>query len=362
MKIVNFGSTYEIYPNDLKTFDELPAKIYNVRFNPMSGFSLVSKSDESIVKEEKIYGVHTAKLEKVMNTFKVMNRSLGVMLSGDKGMGKSLFIHLLSEKALELGMPVIIVDNAYVGITNYIDSIEQECLVLFDEFEKVFNEQDNSEPQSKLLGLFDGMSHTKRIYAITVNDLSRVNSYMINRTGRFHYHLRFQYPTGDELRTYLQDKVEEKYWGEIDSVEKFHSRVPMNYDSLRSIAFELNLGETFSEAIKDLNIMKDNYLSYQLTAMYHNGVQKLITDKERLDMFSKELQRCNLIMKSNSGSEIWVDIEFNPEDAKMSNGVSVVPWGEFSIAPEYDDNKDEKFSPFDLKISTIGTRNMHYAL
>ena len=40
---------------------------------------------------EKAYGVHTEKLEKVMDSFKLFSRSLGVILSGDKGIGKSLF-------------------------------------------------------------------------------------------------------------------------------------------------------------------------------------------------------------------------------------------------------------------------------
>lgn len=29
MKVINYGSNYEIYANDLKTYDKLPAQTYN---------------------------------------------------------------------------------------------------------------------------------------------------------------------------------------------------------------------------------------------------------------------------------------------------------------------------------------------
>ena len=72
---------------------------------------------------------------------------------------------------------------------------------------------------------------------------------MINRPGRFHYHFRFDYPTADEIEVYLRDKIDEKYYPEIKEVVNFSYKVKLNYDCLRAIAFELNSGEKFSEAI-----------------------------------------------------------------------------------------------------------------
>lgn len=56
MKVINTGNRYEIYQDDLQTFDELPAQFYTVRFNKMSGFSLQKYSGLEI-KEDKIYSI-----------------------------------------------------------------------------------------------------------------------------------------------------------------------------------------------------------------------------------------------------------------------------------------------------------------
>ena len=53
------------------------------------------------ITEAKIYGVHTEKVFKVLNSFEKVNRSLGVILSGDKGIGKSLFAKLLAIEAMK---------------------------------------------------------------------------------------------------------------------------------------------------------------------------------------------------------------------------------------------------------------------
>ena len=45
MKVINSGNRYEIYNDDLKTYDKLPSKTYKVTFNPMSGYSLIKVDD-----------------------------------------------------------------------------------------------------------------------------------------------------------------------------------------------------------------------------------------------------------------------------------------------------------------------------
>ena len=59
-----------------------------------------------------------------------------MILSGHKGIGKSLFAKLLSIEAIRNGIPVIIADKYIPGIAAYIESIDQRVMVLFDEFDK----------------------------------------------------------------------------------------------------------------------------------------------------------------------------------------------------------------------------------
>ena len=271
MKVINSGNSYEIYGNDLRTYDNLPAATYKVSFNPMTGFSLVKVSDFETL-EEKIYGNHMEKIEKVLRSYQNMNRSLGVILSGDKGMERSLFVQLLAQEAISKGIPVIMVTKAFPGVADFIESIKQEVLVIFDEFEKIFPIRgEGGESQQSMLSLFDGLSQCKRLYAITVNDLRGLSEFIISRTGRFHYHLRFDYPTAEEVEIYLQDKLEEQYYGQIPQVVNFCNRVKLNYDSLRAIAFEINQGYPFNVAIADLNILTTEAQRYDVKVTLTNG-------------------------------------------------------------------------------------------
>ena len=61
------------------------------------------------------------------------NKNLGVIFNGLKGTGKTIASKILSNK---LQMPVIIVNGAYGGLQNFIQSLCFECIVLIDEAEK----------------------------------------------------------------------------------------------------------------------------------------------------------------------------------------------------------------------------------
>lgn len=358
MKVVNFGSTYQIYQDDLKTFEGLPEGTYVVKFNPMAGFSL-ERSQDFVNKEDKIYGEANGKTQKVMNAFNKMDKSLGVILSGDKGIGKSLFIRLLAEEAVKVGMPVIVVNRAYKGIAEFLETIEQEVLVLFDEFEKVFDgRKEGIESQDDLLGLFDGMSHHKRIYAITVNELNRVSEYMLNRPGRFHYHFRFGYPDSQGIREYLEDKVDKKYHSEIKNAITFGNRIKLNYDCLRAVAFEINLGTPFSEAIRDLNILNINEEVYNVDITFEN--KPAISTQYRLDLFSNSTQTIDLYHAVDDAVEVMFnasDIVNTPTGMEIEGSkVTLKVW------EENETYKKGETKVIKMNIKNRATQSLHYAM
>lgn len=367
MQIVSTGNTFRVYDSSMRAYDQLPAQAYVVRFDPRSGFYLEKYVDINIA-ESKVYGVHNEKVQKVLRSFGAFNRSLGVILSGDKGIGKSLFAKLLAIEAMTRGLPLIVVDHFYAGIESFLESIDQEIIVMFDEFDKTFaevNAEDGqASPQTGLLTLFDGMSGGKKLFVITCNSLHKLSEFLINRPGRFHYHFRFDYPNADEIREYMTDKIPTEMHGEIDAVIAFAARVRLNYDCLRAIAFELSTGLSFAEAIQDLNIMNMEEERFDVTLHFCNGAS--VTNRNcLLDMYSSNENY--LYFSTKSGDTICC-IHFVPGDSIFSyhTGESVIDVERLEVFPDEDisDNPNAK-AMLDSGVQCMtfkrrGSPNLHY--
>lgn len=268
MNIVVSGSRVQVYGDEVQTFKQLPVGNYTIQFNPYQGFYLV-KSQELEVKEEKIYGSTIRKVSKCLDSFSAVDRNFGIILSGQKGAGKSLFTRVLARSCIDRDLPVIKVNEANPGLSDFISSIEQECCVIFDEFDKTFfSREDEVGPQSQLLSLFDGMDNGKKLFIITCNSVSKLSTYLLDRPGRFHYHFTFGTPELQDIDEYLQDKLTpEVYAANRDRLLYYASIVDMTYDYLRAICFELNRGYSLDDTIADLNIAKnaDEYFDFIAT-------------------------------------------------------------------------------------------------
>lgn len=92
MYIIKSGSKVQIYSGeDIITYNSLPIKTYMLNFSMNSGFYLSIVSNFS-VKANKIYGDLINKITKTFIAFQNSTNNLGVLLSGIKGSGKTLFI------------------------------------------------------------------------------------------------------------------------------------------------------------------------------------------------------------------------------------------------------------------------------
>ena len=369
MKVISTGSIFKIYPDDLRSYDELPADYYVVRWNK-EGFFL-EKYAEFKITDSKIYGTHLQKAEKVLNSFGLFNRNLGVILSGDKGIGKSLFSRLLGRKAIEHGIPVIIVDAYEEGIGSFLDRIRQEVMVFFDEFDKTFSEKEQGKSaQTSMLSLFDGVAQGKKLFVITCNELRGLNDFLVNRPGRFHYHFRFDYPTESDIREYLHDALNEKYQSEINNVVDFSKRVALNYDCLRAIAFEINRGLAFSDAIKDLNIININEEKFRIQVLFREGpclINKLIS----MDSFSSETEHCSLY-EINGGyagelSFCPSQIKYNPNTRELylDNEDVVLSYDNYNLEDEENEKRDKSLRDRGVQkvvVDRIVDKRLHYAV
>ena len=367
MKVVESSNRMFLYGDDMKAYDTIPAGTYDICFADRVGFFLSRRSD--MVVSEKVYGVQSGKVEKVCNSFKNFNRNLGVILSGDKGIGKSLTAKMIAGAAIKEGYPVLLASRYIPGIADFIESVDQEVMVLFDEFDKTFKATSDNNPQDTMLSLFDGTTAGKKLFIVTCNKLNGLNDYLVNRPGRFHYHFRFDYPDSDAIQTYLHDKLDKKYYDQIQVVVDFAAKIDLNYDCLRAISFELNLGTPFAEAIKDLNIINLNETDYKLTVVFANGNRASTT--RRIDLFGEDRQVYFDVYVKSIG---YIDCGFGTEDLKYNpaNGEQYADGKCVRVENPYDkDDKDEKdkYDSFEnnykvdkLIVSRSRKKDIHYAV
>ncbi len=368
MKAIKIGTKVEIYNDTVTTYNKLPAKTYIIRFEKMLGFYLDEYADIE-VKEDKVYGDHMQKTEKVLRSYEQFDRNLGVILSGSKGIGKSMFAKLLSLEALKSDIPVIIVDKYISGIASYIETIDQSVMVLFDEFDKTFGDVKVSdgevEAQAALLGLFDGIAKGKKLFVITCNDIRKLSDFIVNRPGRFHYHFRFAYPSAGEIRTYLYDKLQESHYNEIEQIVAFSRKVDLNYDCLRAVAFEINNGESFQSAVGDLNIINLAQECYDFTMYFKNGSPMCLKNKQ-IDFFADE--EISICFAEDDYNEI-LTIGFWAKDSvyDVKSNCAIISADKLKV--RYDEEYDEKLVdriksliPDYLAVKKVREKNLHYAV
>lgn len=236
----------------MTTHETLPAGTYMLRAG-MMGINLVSAGEDFVIGEnEEVFGGREQKIDMINKAYDASESSTGVLLSGGKGIGKTLFSRMLATKAIEKGMPVVLVDHKSGG-ANIIDIIGQlpdNTMVMFDEFEKVFDAED----QERLLGMFDGTSTKKRLFVITMNRVDKASTYLLDRPGRFLFHLRFEAPNEKEIAEYLNAKVGNISKEDLQTVFNLSKVIEVNYDILNALAKMMNLGFRVREVLKDLNI------------------------------------------------------------------------------------------------------------
>ncbi|MFD9867512.1 AAA family ATPase [Streptomyces niveus] len=346
--IVASGGEFRLYGDSVQTFADLPVATYAIAFSRMNGYSL-RQTEPLAPAEETVYGSHSSRVQRIVTGYSAMDRSLGVILSGDKGMGKSLMLRLLAERMREEhSLPTVLVQHDTPGLAAFLDDLG-EVVVVFDEFEKIFSNEDD-DSQNQFLSLFDGLSTTKRLYVLSVNELQRVNDYMLNRPGRFHYHMRFAYPEPETVATYLRDQVSGVTEKQIDEIVDFSRKCDINFDHLRAIAFELRLGESFAEVIGDLNIKRSGHASswVQVHVVWDDGSTGDFDGQ--VDLFDSDgLQAIN-DWNTDTG------LQFRMRDAVPSEDGYQLPGGAFTLTDLRDEDDRSPDDERDLRASAVTLR------
>lgn len=231
--------------------DELPVGTYLLNYDQVRGFYLSEVDDFKL--PAKTYGKEIERHKRIVNTFLSRPASTGVILAGEKGAGKTLLSKRVSiELAKEHGIPTIIVNAPHSGdeFNQYIQSITQPAMIFLDEFEKVYE----GKSQDALLTVLDGTMQSKKLFVVAINEVHRMNQYMLNRPGRFFYVFNYSGVAADAIREFLEDNLKDK--SRIESVMTYAQLFRnFTFDMLTAVVEEMNrYNEPVREVLKYLNV------------------------------------------------------------------------------------------------------------
>jgi hypothetical protein len=292
------GTSWRVSTKEaMNLHDTLPPGNYTVAVDMLGNFYLDQIDNFEI--PAKMYGNTLRHTDRIINSFWNRPQQTGVLLNGEKGSGKTLLAKNISVELAKQGVPTIVINRDWSGDNFFklLQDIDQPCVVLFDEFEKVYDR----EKQEEILTLLDGVFNSKKLYILTVNDKWRVDAHMRNRPGRIFYLLDFKGLDQGFIREYCEDNLNNKqYIDQICSLTSLFGE--FNFDMLKALVEEMNrYNESPSEALEMLNAKPE----------YDDGANY----KVELLVSGKETDSSPSVWKGNPLNAKGIRIGYDPDPA-----------------------------------------------
>ena len=254
-KWINEGGVFYPIPGYATLLQCPGSGVFRIYENPQTHRLGLEKVDTTFTFNFKIYDLDCEDIMRriikawTSELFNGSNKNLGVIFNGLKGTGKTIAAKLLCNR---IGLPVIVISKPMDGMLEFIQSLCFECVILIDEAEKTFHDE-----QEVLLKMIDGVyNNTRKLYILTTNKLT-VDENLLGRPGRIRYIKEFANLSTKAVSDVIDDNLKDKKLKDgilrlVDSLEI------STIDILKSIIEECDImGEVPSDYI--LNIPRAKY-------------------------------------------------------------------------------------------------------
>ena len=251
---MNTGNSYSQIDPNFEVTQTLPVGVYNLELT-MFGWKLFKFAD-NFVFPYKLYSLENEFVDHVLKTYENTIGNLGILLNGTKGTGKTVTAKVLANR---LNLPVIVLKSMgdrNQSMIEYLSSLNCDCVLFMDEFEKNFKEED-----STVLQIMDGVynSNHRKIFLLTTNNM-HINENLVGRPSRIRYVKHFGNLSIDTVNEYLDDALKcEEAREEI--LEYIDSLTISTIDILKTIVNEVNIHgmEGLRRAKNYFNVQTNEY-------------------------------------------------------------------------------------------------------
>jgi len=211
----------------------LESGIYRLKHHNKTGYYLeYSKPNFDVV--GKNYGNINKHVSIFWERYSATTNSMGVMLTGAAGSGKTRVAELLGNLALANNMAVVMVTDVKpsIELIPFIDGL-YNTLLMFDEFSKNFD----MKLQNKMLTMFSSVGRNKKLFVITENAKESISPFIRTRPGRVRYAVDYDRMEEDVITEYCADyHVGDKL---INSIMELYQKAPrFTFDHLQAIVSE----------------------------------------------------------------------------------------------------------------------------
>jgi len=257
--------------NDTGLLDHIPAAVYTYRAT-LAG-PILQKDRKRFEIAPRTYGKHNQHLKMISGAYDPLGASLGIILEGIKGAGKSLLAEALCNQAITLGRPVYRIDTALdENALRFLVSISPGgCVLYFDEFGKIYDR----DARDSLLSFFADQSIRGVMMILTANDTDELSGFMLDRPGRFQYRLRYEgldvTAAHEVAKAYRLDPA---YAAILARATAFHES--MSYDILIALARMASEAKSLDDlmAVAEIsNVPSLVYNHYDVTRVSLDGIK-----------------------------------------------------------------------------------------